>query len=409
MSESTVSRDRAIRRLSKIARPLEAVLAFPLEAPGLVAAHNILARKDVPARPRSLRDGFALRTADIEESGPMHPVTLAVTQTVTAESDNPADVTPGTAARVLTGGLVPPGADGVLAEEDVDIDGDRITVTTPVRSGWFVRPKGGEIPHESIIVRAHEVVTPQAAGVMMRTGVESFHVHPRPTAWALALGSELIDPDATPDSAAQSKGRFPADNLVLTTGLLAQSGAEVVRRGVLPDDEDRLAQIFSSSDLPDVIVTTGGTGRSERDFARASAHAAGFETVFDSLDIRPGRNMFAAHKDNTLLFCLPGPPAAVFACYHAVVLPIIRLLRGLPERPPFMALLEDGISARPGGHWLFPCRLGHKGASLIATPLAGKEVPPMLAVGQAHGVAIILGGDSVLPGGEVEIVSTLFE
>lgn len=409
MSDSTVSRDRAIRRLSKLARPLEAVLAFPREAIGLTAAHNILARKDVPAHPRSLRDGFALRTEDIEASGPMHPVALAVTQTVTAESEHPDAVRPGTAARVLTGGLVPPGADGVLAEEDVDIEGDGISVTTPIRSGWFVRPKGGEIARESIIVHAHEVVTPQAAGVMMRTGVESFHVHPRPKAWALALGTELIDPDATPESAAHSKGRFPADNLVLTTGLLAESGAEVIRSGVLPDEEDRLIRVLAAPDLPDVIVTTGGTGRSERDFARASAHDAGFEIIFDRLDIRPGRNMFAACKGNTLLFCLPGPPAAVFACYHAVVLPIIRLLRGLGERQPFMARLEDGISARPGGHWLFPCRLGHKGASLVAVPLAGKEVAPMLAVGQAHGVAIIKGGDSVLPGGEVEIVSTLFE
>lgn len=404
MNDSTVSRDRALRRLSKIARPLEAVLSFPLEAAGYVAAHNVLARKDVPSQARSLRDGFALRTQDIEKASRLHPVRLDVTQTVRAESENAEAVTSGTAARVLTGGMVPPGADGVLAEEDVSIDGEEIDVVTPIRSGWFVRSAGGEIAHESVIIRRGEPITPQAAAVMMRTGVESLHVHPRPTVWTIALGSELSDPADADDT-----GRFPADNLVLASGLLSESGAEVEYSGVLPDIEKSLAEVLNRDDLPDVVVTSGGTGRSERDFARSSARDAGFSMIFDRLDIRPGRNMFAAHKDKTLLFCLPGPPAAVFACYHAVVLPAIRLLRGLGERPPVMARLEGGIAARPGGQWLFPCRLAHKGASLVAIPLAGKEFPPMLAIGQAHGAALIRGGDSVLPDGEIEILSTRYE
>jgi len=406
MSDSTVSRDRAHRRLSKLARPLETVLFCPLESVGLVASHNICAYKDVPEQPTSLRDGFALRTDDIERSGPMNKIRLAVTQTVRAESLGAKEVLSGEAARVLTGGIVPPGANGVLAEEDVEIDEDAIKVSTPIRPGWFVRPAGGEIAKGAIILRAGEIVTPQAAAVMMRTGVKSIHAHPRPTAWTMALGSELTDPTQPEE---ESEGRFPADNLVLTSGLLYKSGAEVEFSGVLPDEEDRLIEALSADDLPDVIITTGGTGRSERDFARSSAQQAGFTTIFDRLDIRPGRNMFAAHKGKTLLFCLPGPPTAVFACYHAVVLPIIRMLRGLQNRPPIMAKLENGISARPGGHWLFPCRLAHKGAGLVATPLAGKEVPPMLAIGQAHGAAIVLGGNSILPDGEVEILSTLFE
>jgi molybdopterin molybdotransferase len=347
-----------------------------------------------------------MRTDDIERSGPMNKVRLVVTQTVRAESLGAKEVLSGEAARVLTGGIVPPGANGVLAEEDVEIDEDAIKVSTPIRQGWFVRPAGGEIAKGAIILRAGEIVTPQAAAVMMRTGVKSIHAYPRPTAWTIALGSELTDPTQLEE---EGEGRFPADNLVLTGGLLYKSGAEVEFSGVLPDEEERLIGVLSSEDLPDVIITTGGTGRSERDFAHSSAQQAGFTTIFDRLDIRPGRNMFAAHKGNTLLFCLPGPPTAVFACYHAVVLPIIRMLRGLQNRPAIMAKLENGISARPGGHWLFPCRLTHKGTGLVATPLAGKEVPPMLAIGQAHGAAIVLGGNSILPDGEVEILSTLFE
>ena len=104
-----------------------------------------------------------------------------------------------------------------------------------------------------------------------------------------------------------------------------------------------------------------------------------------------------------------GPPAAVFACFHAIILPIIRRLRGLPDQTePIMARFDQGVSARPGSEWLVQCALSFKGSGLIATPFVGKEVPPMLGMAKAHGLAVIQGGDAILPGGETEILSTRF-
>ncbi len=403
----TISRDRALRRLFKLARPLEGVATSPFEAIGLTAFHNICAYCDVPEAPCSVRDGFAVRTADIEKSGTTKPVTLNVTQTVRAESKEATPIPPGTAARVLTGGMVPKNGDAVLAEEDVEIDGDTIQVRTPVRPGWFVRAAGGEIGQGEIITRAGEVITPQAAAVMIRTRVTSIHTRPEPTVRIIALGSELSDPCCGEGC---DTARFPADNLVLTSGLLRQSGTKVLETGVLPDSQAQLIETLSSKNLPDILITTGGTGRSERDFARHGAMEAGFSTIFSHVDIRPGRNMFAAHRDNTILFGLPGPPAAVFACYHAIILPTIRRLRGLAEREtPLTAKMASGISARPGGQWVVLCSLAHKNGELISTPLAGKDVPPMLAIGRAHGVALLNSGDAILPGGEVEVVSVGIE
>lgn len=402
-----ISRKRAVRRIVKQARQRDPVIMSPHDAVGLVASHDISAFCHVPEQACSLRDGFAMRTADIEKTAPMNPVTLPVTQTVLAESRNPDPVEPGTAARVLTGGTVPPGADCVLAEEDVEIEGSSVTVRTPVRPGWFIRPVGGDIELGSPIIRAGEAITPQGAAVMIRTRNTSVHVHPAPTAEILSLGSELSDPTCCGEEC--DTARFPADNLVLAGELLLQSGCDIVRRAVLPDSREQLVAALCRPDLPDVIVTTGGTGRSERDFARSGAEEAGFTVVADHVDIRPGRNMFAAVRDRTILFCLPGPPAAVFACYHAVILPVVRHLRGLPEpMKPVVARFEKGVSARPGGEWVVLCRLHHEGAVLTATPLTGREMPPMLAMGIAHGVAILPGGGGVLPGGDGEIVSTSF-
>lgn len=403
----TISRSRALRRLLKSARPREAVASAAYESVGLVASHNICSFCDVPEAACSIRDGFAVRTEDIEKAKGSKPVTLAVTQTVRAESRDALPVEPGAAARVLTGGLVPPGADAVLAEEDVEISGDDILVRTPVRPGWFVRQAGGEIRQGSVLTRAGEIITPQAAAVMLRTRVTSIHTYPTPTARLIAMGSELSDPCCGEEC---DTARFPADNLVLVNGLLSQSGVDVLDSDVLPDNESRLIEALSADDLPDIVVTTGGTGRSERDFAHAGAREAGFEIIFDHLDIRPGRNMFAARRGDTLLFCLPGPPAAVFACFHAVILPVVRRLRGLADRPePLTARVEKGISARPGGTWVVLTKLTHHHGKLVATPLTSKEMPPMLAIAMADGVALIDGGGAVLPDGEIEIESVLFE
>jgi molybdopterin molybdotransferase len=311
--------------------------------------------------------------------------------------------------RVLTGGPVPPGADAVYAEEDVREEDGRILAEQSVRSGWFVRAKGGEIAAGTVIVPAGGEITPQAAAVMTRTRVDSILVHPRPRARLMALGSELAKPGPdSPDSPASDTARFPADNLVLLKGLFEAAGTTVEKTGVIPDDRERLVSVLSGPDLPEIVVTTGGTGNSERDFAFEAAQEAGFEPLFKQIDIRPGRNMFAAARENTLLFGLPGPPAAGHACFHAVILPVIRKLRGLPQAETRTARFTQAINARPGSEWLVQCRLEIQGSTLTATPLAGKTVAPMHGLAQAHGLAVLQSGQTLTPGDETEILTTLF-
>ncbi len=396
-SENTVSRSRAIRRLLQNIRLPETVSLSPHKAIGRIASHDIFACNNVPEQACSVRDGFALRTEDIATATPMEPVRLAVTQTIRAESMQADPIIAGNAARVLTGGMIPPGADGVLAEEDVEIKGDTISILTPIQPGKFMRAAGGEIGRGDTIIQAGQAITPQAAGVMVRTRVSSIKVYQSPTAQVISLGSELFDPGSGEEC---EKGCFPADNLVLASGLLEQSGLTVQKKGVLPDSTSQLTGVLSADDLPNLIVTTGGTGRSERDFARSCVQATGFEIIVDHIGIRPGHNMFAARKGETLLFGLPGPPAAVFACFHAILLPVLRSMLGLIDTTPRTARLRQGITAKPSGERVVLCRFERHGAVTHATPLVGKKVAPMLAIGLADGVIILQSGKSLSVGDE---------
>lgn len=399
-----ISRRKAVGELLALTRPTTHATLAPVDAVGLAVAQDAATLCDVPERACSVRDGYAVRSADVADAAPLRPVRLTVGECIRAESADPALVAEGTAARVLTGGPLPPGADAVLAEEDVEADGGAILVRDPARQGWYVRRAGGEIPSGTVVAGAGTVITPQAAAVMTRTRVIGVRAHPRPLARILALGSEL----AAPGGRETGSARFPADNLILLRGLFDRAGADVERTGVIPDNRDRLVETLSGA-LPEIAVTTGGTGNSERDFAFEAALQAGFAEVFKRIDIRPGRNMFAARRDRTLLFGLPGPPAAVHACFHAVILPVIRRLRGLPDRTePIRAKFTQPINARPGSEWLVQCELALNGSTLSATPYAGKAVPPMFGLSQAHGLAVLQGGATLAPGDETEILTTFF-
>jgi len=400
MTEPRTTRRRAVERLLAAVRTLGPELLPPRQAAGRVAARDGTTGADVPGKPCSLRDGFAVRTEDTAGATQQAPVRLIVTRTVRADSPHGGILDPGDAARVLTGGPLPEEADAVLPEEDVTQDGETILVPEPAKPGWFVRPIGGEIARNSTVLRAGTRISPQAAGVLMRASSGSLAVHPVPRARVLALGSELADPD---DGKPTQSGRFPADNLVLVEGFLRRCGVNVVAKGVLPDYLDMVAGALSG-DLPDLVITSGGTGRSERDFAHQAAEQAGFTLLFNGVDMRPGRNVFGAVRDRTLLLGLPGPPAAVFACLHAIALPLVRRLSGLADpHEPTTARLTQGFGVRQGCEWIVPCTLGRKGSTLTATPLMDRDIPPLLAVGQAHGAAILQGGRTLHAGDDIEL------
>jgi molybdopterin molybdotransferase len=404
-----ISRADAVRKLLRRARPAGELAVAPMDGVGLAAGLDVSALCDVPEHACSVRDGYAVQSRDVAPAKAMAPVRLAVHGCLRAESADPDSIEPGTAVRVLTGGPVPPGADAVHAEEDVREEGDHILVFEPVRPGWFVRAAGGEIAAGTVITPAGHEITPQAAAVMTRTRVDSILVRPRPRARLMALGSELAKPGPVQaERIVPGTARFPADNLVLLKGLFEAAGAIVERTGVIPDDRERLVAALSGPDLPEIFVTTGGTGNSERDFAFEAAIESGFEPIFKRIDIRPGRNMFAAARGDTLLFGLPGPPAAGHACFHAVILPVVRTLRGLPETKTRTARFTQAINARPGSEWLVLCRLEIEGSTLTATPLAGKTVPPMHGLARAHGLAVLQSGQTLTPGDEVEVLTTLF-
>jgi len=353
---------------------------------GLICAEDICAAHATPAEPRASVDGYTFASRYSRHAEPNNPAGLQVLGLIRPSTASPAPIAPGQAAAILTGGPLPPGADCVVAREDVEISGAVLCLPREVLPFEHVRAPGSDLKAGTGIVRRGEELTPSVLATLAVSGTTRVKAYAGPKVLVLALGNELsaLEAETLP-------GKMPADNLIMAGGLLRYRGVQDAKTEVCANE---LATISAQLEATDAqcIITMGGTGPGDRDFIMDAALGAGFVPLFNGLKLTPGKSMFAAVRGTTLLFALPGTPWAVFALMHALVLPAICWLRGrnLPVPGPILArpqLLPP--LAQLGWERLVPCTNSALGAELLAQPLLDRSREGRLDMLQAQGLLIV--------------------
>ncbi|MFN3338027.1 MAG: molybdopterin molybdotransferase MoeA, partial [Thermomicrobium sp.] len=220
-----------------------------LEALGLVLAESIWAHESVPPFTNSAMDGYAVRAADTAGASPERPVTLRVIGEAPAggarprprspNAENPS-IQPGTAVRIMTGAVLPPGADAVVRFEETDEAdaenrrGQRETVTIrrAVLPGENVRPAGEDIPAGSLVLQAGTVLGPAHLGILAALGHTWVLVHPRPRVAILATGDEIVPPDRPLEP-----GQIRNTNSIVLAALVLQTGGLPHLIGIASDQD----------------------------------------------------------------------------------------------------------------------------------------------------------------------------
>ncbi|MES9997731.1 molybdopterin-binding protein [Desulfovibrio aminophilus] len=379
-----ISLEQALELLLAAAEPA-APHPLPLaEALGLASAEDIGADHDVPVQARSALDGVALRSADTLAASAAAPLLLAVNGHVRPSTEPEHPLEPGLACRVLTGAPLPHGADAVAPDEEIFLAGETVTLTAPVPVGRGVRLPGSELARGTTILSRGQILGPAAAAALASLGRTEIHAVPPPRALVLAVGNELVPLE----EARRARGPLlVADNLLLLRGLLLESGVREVEAAVCPNEPEVIVRALRRTEA-DLVVTTGGTGPGDRDFSFSSATSAGFNPLFRGLALHPAKSALALRRDRSLLFCLPGTPPAVFAAFHALILPALLALRGVrAPQPRTRALLTAQLKGSERAQRLTPCSLALEEGRLLATPLAG-VLGPRGQMLQAHGLAV---------------------
>lgn len=365
-------------------RPLAAETVPFAETPGRVLAEDVRAERDDPPADLSGMDGYALRAADTAGAAETLPLRFAYNEVLGAGHAPRHALPPGGAMRIMTGAMLPAGADAVVKQEDTQARGEgAFAIVRPLQPGENVQARGSRLRQGEPVLRAGDVLRPQAHGMLAVLGRAQVAVHRRPRVGLLALGDELV-PVGQPLAA----GRIHVSNLYLLHALLARGGAEPVTLGILGDDEGAIAEALLNAlrgpAACDVVLTLGGSMRGDFDFVGRVLARLGAEPLFDHTRMIPARSTHCAASGGRLIFGLPGTPAASWVAFEALVRPVLDVLagRGGTARPQVPARLTHPVHSRRGStHFVLAWLHLPPHGDPTATPLREGPhggLPPML-------------------------------
>lgn len=321
--------------LSRLLEPAHAIpdteWVSTLSACGRVLARDIQSDLDVPPMDNSQMDGYALRVDDL---GGQTGVALPISQRVAAgQVGRPLE--PGSVARIFTGAAIPPGADAVVMQEAVRVEGDRAVINHLPAPGEWIRRAGFDIARNSVILHAGSRLTPQSIGLAASVGLASLSVVRRVRVACFFTGDELTMPGEP-----LRPGAIYNSNRFVLNGLLAALGCEVLDLGIVPDDLDttRAALRTAARDC-DLILTSGGVSVGEEDHVKPAVEAEGVLSLWQ-IAIKPGKPLAFGQvrrptgHDSAWFIGLPGNPVSSFVTFLMMVRPFLLRLQGVSDLGP---------------------------------------------------------------------------
>ncbi len=292
----------------------------------------IVANEDVPASANSAMDGFAIRAEDVTAASTERPIGLRVIGESAAGAPFPGVLSREDAVRIMTGGVVPRGADAVVEIESTSEADGIVQVRRPVDVGTSIRLAGEDIATGQEVIAAGKTITPGDIGVLASLGVSNVPVRVKPKVGLIATGNELVEAHQRP-----RRGQLRNSSLPALYALTQQAGAEPIDLGIATDDREDLIEHFESGLRYDVMVTTGGVSAGLYDLVQHLLPELGVEVKFHRVNIRPGKPvLFGTYGDGderTLVFGLPGNPVSSLVTFRQFVIPALRALLQSTEPP----------------------------------------------------------------------------
>jgi molybdopterin molybdotransferase len=333
------------------------------QALGRVLAEDIYSDTDMPPFNKSAVDGFACRVADLGKN-------LVIRETIPAGAAPKQDVEPGTCSKIMTGAMVPKGADCVIMVEETE---EHIAGT--IR--YTGEKKPANICYRSEDMKAGEkvldagiVLRPQEIAVLASTGNTSPLVADRPMVAVITTGDELVRPSVKPAGA-----MIRNSNSSQLASQVSMSGAVGSDLGIVPDNHQAIREILlDAMSGNDIVLLTGGVSMGDYDYVPGIMKSVGIGIIFRTIAIQPGKPTVFGTKGSKLVFGLPGNPVSSFVLFEMLVKPVILKMMGC-SAPPITYRMKLGED-------LFRRRSERK--SFMPVMIRNGEIFPIEYHGSAH-------------------------
>jgi molybdopterin molybdotransferase len=338
---------RAVQQQAAALRPGRTEQVALEDAAGRILAQDIAADRDLPPFPRSTRDGYAVRSADVAEV----PAALRVIGEIPAGTSPNVTILRGQAAEIMTGAALPPGADAVVMVERTRRRDDQVEVLNSVSHGENVVPAGAEARQGDVLLRSESRITPAAVAVAASVGAAQIRVFTRPRVAILATGDELVEVTEQPGPV-----QIRNSNSYSLAAQVAGAGAVPMRLPIVRDTAESLRHGLTEGLRHDLLLLAGGVSAGKYDLVEPVLAEMGGEFLFTGTLIQPGRPLVfgrivrSEEPSPVCFFGLPGNPVSTYVTFHLFVRPVIAALAGAAPEPLLFlkARLKQEVRTRTG-------------------------------------------------------------
>ena len=332
-------------------RMLDTITALPpekrgiLDSLGTILAEDVYASEHIPPFHNSAMDGFAVVAEDVSNASEAQPVELSIIETIQAGYAPTVHVQRGSAARIMTGAMMPEGADAVVMKEVTELEGEQVSIFEGVEKDENVRFMGESVEQGDLVMSKGKLIRPQEIAMFASLNRSEVEVYKRPKVAVVSTGDEL-----TPLGEPLAAGKIRDSNRYGICAQIEEAGCHPIDMGIARDDEAETERKFRKAlEGADALITSGGVSVGEFDVVKAVLSKLG-EINFWRVAMKPGKPQAYGIADGKPIFGLPGNPVSSLVVFELFVRPALLKMAGHSEllRPTFEAVLEENVSNRDG-------------------------------------------------------------
>jgi len=326
--------DEALARILSAGKTLGSELVKLDDVIGRVLAKDVKAKRDQPPFQSSAMDGYAARHQDLSDR-------LTLVGVSAAGHAYRGAVKKGQAVRILTGAPLPAGADTIVIQENVAVDGKWVTAREIPALGRNIRPQGLDFKTNDLLISSGTRVSARDIGLMAAANAAVVSVRQRPRVVLFTTGDELVLPGDRPRA-----DQIFSSNSQALAAVLSAWGAEVINLGIVRDDMKATMAAIKKAAKADILVTTGGASVGDHDYVQEALKRSDIKIDFWKIALRPGKPLMFGTKGKLCVLGLPGNPVSALVCARIFLKPLIGKMLGLDARDvPVMARAETALPA----------------------------------------------------------------
>lgn len=346
MKQKLLPVDEAIKIILNEVKPLSGERVSIDNALGRVLYEDIVSTRNIPFSDNSAMDGFAVISEDLKGVDENHPRVLKIIEELPAGKVPARKIKSGECAKIMTGGIMPEGADAVVMVEDTEsISETEVKIKTQVEKGENVRFQGEDIQAGKVALKKGTLLRPQEIGLLAALGKSSVNVYQRPVAGILSTGSELINIDEQ-----VSAGKVVDSNSYTLYSAVKSAGGIPLPLGIAKDSDEEIKHRILGNRSVHIFITSGGVSVGEFDLVKDLFNEIGCQMKFWRVAIKPGKPFAFGLLNGIPLFGLPGNPVSSFVAFEIFVRPALLKMQGHRNifRRQFEAVMSVDFTNKPG-------------------------------------------------------------